>query len=430
MQTKDLYALFLRHPLIDTDSRSIRPGSLFFALKGQSFNGNDYAPEALAKGAAYVITDEPTPTPPQKTVQRKSALLALQQLAAEHRKHLSAKIIGITGTNGKTTTKELIHAVLSTSYNTASTHGNLNNHIGVPLTLLSIPSETEMAVLEMGANHPGEIAALCRIADPDVALITNIGKAHLEGFTNKETIFQTKKALFDHVTKKNGTLFFPGDDPCFSAWLNYPSHIAWGKDTFHVSGTLTRTPPKIQAHIKGQSPYFKPFETEINSPLFGAYNLYNIMAAIAVGKYFHVSTKKIKQAIENYIPSNNRSQIIHTDKNTVIMDAYNANPSSMKNALDSFLMIPNTPKAVILGDMLEMGETAIQEHQTITHFLSSAAGVKKFFVGNIFSQLENEDESLFFANTDACIRYLKENLLSGYTILIKGSRGIHLETTI
>ncbi|PID94829.1 MAG: UDP-N-acetylmuramoyl-tripeptide--D-alanyl-D-alanine ligase [Bacteroidetes bacterium] len=423
MLTKELYALFLTHPLVDIDTRKIRKGSLFFALKGAHFNANHFAAEALEKGAAFVITDEETDTPKAQTIRRKNALLALQQLAAEHRKHLSAKVIGITGTNGKTTTKELIAAVLSKKYRTVATQGNLNNHIGVPLTLLSIPSTAEMALIEMGANHPGEIAELCRLADPDVGVITNIGKAHLEGFGGEEGVFQTKKALFDHVVKKKGTLFFHDQEPWLTPYRAYPNTTLYGENADYVSGSILRHNPTLTAAIRwGEEP-----PITLSSKLFGSYNLPNLLAAAAVGRFYHVPPNDITTALSTYTPKNNRSQIEEGEKNTLIWDAYNANPTSMRKALSSFHATASEQKAVILGDMLELGEASEQEHQSLVETLQRNGFTKVFLVGKIFERVSTVPYFHTFAHTQACSDYLAKHPLEGFTILIKGSRGIQLE---
>ena len=422
MLTKDLYQLFLKYPLIDTDTRNIRKGSIFFALKGERFNANKFAAEALEKGAAFVVTDEDTDTPAEKTIRRKSVLLALQQLAAEHRKHLHAKVIGITGTNGKTTTKELITEVLSKKYNTFSTKGNLNNHIGVPLTILSIPSLAEMAVIEMGANHPGEIAELCRIADPAAGIITNIGKAHLEGFGSEQGVFNTKKALFDHVIKKNGPIFLHEKESLLHLYSKYENAITYGGENDSVTGKIISSNPTITAEIRINDEF-----VTVKTNLFGEYNLFNVMAAATIGNHYQIDTALIVKAIEGYNPTNNRSQVAITSANTLIMDAYNANPSSMSNAIRSFAVSTAEKKAVILGDMLELGSESEKEHQNILHLLEQFNFDKTILVGNEFRKANQSEKNIAFADVAACRESIAKAPMEGFTILIKGSRGIQLE---
>lgn len=422
MLTKNLYQIFLQHPLIDTDSRKIRKGSIFFALKGENFNANKFASEALHKGAAYIVTDEDTDTPPEKTIRRQSVLLALQQLAAEHRKHLHAKVIGITGTNGKTTTKELIGSVLSKRYNTYATTGNFNNHIGVPLTILSIPSSAEMAIIEMGANHRGEIAELCRIADPDAGIITNIGKAHLEGFGSEEGVFETKKALFDHVVKKGGSIFLHSEEQWLREYYNYKKAVIYGGDSGFVTGIITDSNPTMTVSL-----HSKECESIIKTHLFGEYNLFNVLAAAAVGKFYGATDLQIAQAIEDYIPTNNRSQVEKSEKNTLIMDAYNANPTSMSNAIRSFSASSANKKAIIIGDMLELGSESEKEHMAILTLLEEINFDKVFLVGSEFGKASKSKSYFAFADVEACREMILTKPLQGFTILIKGSRGIKLE---
>lgn len=426
MLTKNLYQVFLKHPLVDTDTRKIRKGSIFFALKGENFNANHFAAEALEKGAAYVVTDEDTNTPPEKTIRRQSVLLALQQLAAEHRKHLHAKVIGITGTNGKTTTKELVTAVLSKKYNTYATSGNFNNHIGVPLTILSIPASAQMAIIEMGANHPGEIADLCRIADPDTAIITNIGKAHLEGFGSEKGVFETKKVLFDHVIAKNGSIFLHENEQWLKEYQHYDKAVIYGGEDRYVSGEISESNPTLTINLRAGI-FKKNSYISIKTHLFGEYNMFNVLATASVGLIYGVSVSGIVNAIETYTPTNNRSQVEKTGKNTLVMDAYNANPTSMSNAIRSFSSSSAEKKAVILGDMLEMGKESEKEHLSILQMLQENGFHKVFLVGNEFSKLNTFKNYFAFADVESCREMLLKEPLEGYTILIKGSRGIKLE---
>ena len=431
MQTKDLYSIFLTHPAIDTDTRNITPGSIFFALKGANFNGNHFAAEALKKGAAYVVVDEPVDTPPKKTILRKNSLLALQQLASEHRKHLHAKIIAITGTNGKTTTKELLHAVLSTHYKTISTKGNLNNHIGVPLTILSLLPGTQIAIVEMGANHPGEIRDLCKIADPDYGIITNIGKAHLEGFGSIQGVVETKKALLDHIIKKDKTIFFPASDPHLNALFgNSRKKITWGDHTAGLWAKIMTPTPYLNCTLFSTKNATDTFPVTIHSNLFGEYNAQNILAAVAVSLFFHIPVKNIKAAIENYIPSNHRSQVLSTEKNTLILDAYNANPVSMEQAISSFLTLPNDNKTMILGDMLELGESSKKEHQYILTLLELKTNITTLCVGANFQNCCKEKNISAFADVHELSQYLADHPITNSLILLKGSRGIQLESLV
>ena len=435
---KELYDKFVQFPFVCTDTRKIIPNSLFFCLKGDSFDGNQFVDEALEKGARYVITEERRREKGEgrkekgegKVIVVDNVLKTLQQLAQYHRKQLKIPVIGITGTNGKTTTKELTYAVLSKKYNTAYTKGNLNNHIGVPLTLLSIKKDDEMAVVEMGANHPGEIAELCAIALPDYGLITNIGKAHLEGFGSIENIIETKTALYRAAT----TLFVNNDDnvlkqnaECRKQKVTHENSgtgnnnasalLLYGNNT-DVSGKVIEMNPNLVVELFGKL---------IQTQLTGNYNLSNILAAAAIGKHFNISTTDICDAIAEYAPQNQRSQIVNNKDYTIISDYYNANPTSVKAALDNFLQIKATHKLAILGDMLELGENSLAEHQTIINFCESNH-ISTCFIGAIFYSLKNE-RSHFFLSVQDFNDFLKTYTLSSSKtlILIKGSRGIHLE---
>ena len=432
---KELYDKFVQFPFVCTDTRKIIPNSLFFCLKGDSFDGNQFVDEALEKGAKYVITENKS-LRAEKQKSRKALLKAnayhniivvedvlktLQQLAQYHRKQLKIPVIGITGTNGKTTTKELTYAVLSKKYNTAYTKGNLNNHIGVPLTLLSINKDDEIAVVEMGANHPGEIAELCAIALPDYGLITNIGKAHLEGFGSIENIIETKTALYRAAT----TLFVNNDDnilkqnaECSGTGNNNASALLLYGNNTDVSGKVIEMNPNLVVELFGKL---------IQTQLTGNYNLSNILAAAAIGKHFNISTTDICDAIAEYAPQNQRSQIVNSKDYTIISDYYNANPTSVKAALDNFLQIKATHKLAILGDMLELGENSLAEHQTIINFCESHH-ITTCFIGAIFYSLKNERSHFFLSVQDFNVFLKTYTFSSSKTlILIKGSRGIHLE---
>jgi UDP-N-acetylmuramoyl-tripeptide--D-alanyl-D-alanine ligase len=442
---KELYKLFVQFPFICTDTRKIVPNCLFFCLKGENFDGNSFVDEALEKGAKYVITERRGKTKNRKYIIVVDDVLAtFQQLALFHRNQLNIPVIGITGTNGKTTTKELIVSVLLKKYKTAYTKGNFNNHIGVPLSILSIKKDDEIAVIEMGANHPGEIAELCEIAQPDYGLITNIGKAHLEGFGTIENIIETKTALY----RAAKVLFVNGEDEILRCAVSSMRCAEGGKENSYtlsllrsyalyfygnntdISGIILEMTPCLVINL---------FNKKIETRLTGNYNLPNILAAAAIGDYFKVSKEDICDAIAEYTPQNQRSQIIKNKDNTIIADYYNANPTSVKAALDSFLQIDAPNKLAILGDMLELGENSIPEHQAIIDFCE-ASKIDTFFIGDVFYSLKNE-RSHFFRNVQDFNNFQKslsniDELPKGRSslykklILLKGSRGIHLEDII
>lgn len=413
---KELYALFVQFPFICTDTRKTGTDSLFFCLKGAHFDGNLFVNEALEKGAKYVITENTHLPKSDAIIVVANVLQTLQQLAHYHRTQLTIPVIGITGTNGKTTTKELIASVLSKKFKTACTQGNLNNHIGVPLTLLSITKEDEIAVIEMGANHLGEIAELCQIALPNYGLITNIGKAHLEGFGTIENIIETKTALYQAAQM----LFVNREDEILKRKSDemMRQKVFYGENT-NISGVITAMNPCLVIELFGKT---------IQTHLTGNYNLPNILGAAAIGQYFNISTSDICDAIAEYIPQNNRSQIIQKDTNTIIADYYNANPTSMKAALDNFLEIDAPHKLAILGDMLELGENSWTEHQTIIDFCETVH-LETIFIGAHFFMLKNK-RSLFFKNVEDGNCYLRSNKVENRFILIKGSRGEHLERVV
>jgi len=423
----ELYKLFVQFPFICTDTRKIIPNCLFFCLKGNNFDGNLFVNEAFEKGAKYVIMETHREFISQSynhnIIRVDDVLQTLQQLAHYHRKQLQIPIIGITGTNGKTTTKELIAYVLSKKYKTAFTQGNLNNHIGVPLTLLSIKNDDEMAVIEMGANHPEEIEELCNIAKPDYGLITNIGQAHLEGFGTIENIIKTKTALYraakvifvnieDNVLRKRAAV---QQSALTSRKQKEKTIVFYGANT------------DVYGEIDEMNPYLsiKLFGRKVQTHLIGNYNLPNILATAAVGHYFNVPTHDICDAIAEYIPQNNRSQIIKKESNTIIADYYNANPTSMKAALDNFLQIEFPKKLAILSDMFELGKKSLPEHQKIIDFCETNK-LETFFIGTNFFALKNNCFK-FFQNVDDCNIYLEQNKIENTFILMKGSRGGTLE---
>lgn len=426
MEIANLYQLFKQHPVVTTDSRNIPAGSIFFALKGDHFNGNTFAAEALERGAAFAVIDEPELATTERMIVVPDVLVSLQQLALYHRTQLKLPILAITGTNGKTTTKELIAAVLSKKFKIHFTKGNLNNHIGVPLTLLSITPETEIAIIEMGANHIGEIKALCDIADPDYGIVTNMGKAHLEGFGSFEGIVKTKSEMYDHLRQKKGKCFIHADNPLLIKQAEGLEQISYGNSAGnYMIGEIAST--QYNLVVKALFPKGWLY---LKSQLIGDYNFENVLAAACVGKYFDVDPLLIQQALDEYTPSNNRSQLIRNGKNTLIMDAYNANPTSMMMALINFAGIQEKSKCVILGDMLELGHTSQEEHQRIVDFVEKQAFQEVFLVGPQFKTTITGPEKKKFDNVELLSNYLKTQPMENKVILIKGSRGIHLERIV
>lgn len=426
MTTEQIYKLFLTCTKVETDSRKITEGCLFIALKGEKFNGNKFADEALKKGAALAIIDEPEFSLPSKTILVENALATLQKLAYIHRKELGIPILAITGTNGKTTTKELVATVLSSSFQIVFTPGNLNNHIGVPLTLLQMNRNTQIGVVEMGANHPGEIQELCSIADPDLGIITNIGRAHLQGFGSFENIVKTKSALYDHLKRKNGTIFYHHENAMLAQLVDgFQKVVNYGENDANLTGTLITSSPYIEAEIQ-----FPGEKLAIHTRLTGSYNFENILAAACVGNYFGVEPGKIQQALSNYQPQNNRSQLIEKGELKIILDAYNANPTSMQASIESFVTGFFAPRYLILGDMLELGTQAITEHQTILEQIKKHPVEKVFLVGPLFHEVARNYPFSSFTETGELIRYLTQNSLRIGTVLIKGSRGMQLENVL
>jgi len=415
MNIDKLYSIFKQQPLICTDSRRIIQGAIFFALKGKNFNGNKYALKAIQDGCRFAIVDEKEYEADQNTILVEDALETLQQLAQFHRKQLAIPIIGITGTNGKTTSKELINSVLNSEFNCYATKGNLNNHIGVPLSLLEINAKHEIAIIEMGANHQKEIKFLCNITKPTHGVITNIGAAHLEGFKNLDGVIKTKNELFKFIAKNKGHLFVNAEDKLLLKLANKVEKTTYGYKG-DISGKINTTTPLLRINYKG---------SVIKSQLIGSFQYTNIMLAICIGNYFNISNDNMQQSIENYIPSNNRSQIIETKNNTLILDAYNANPSSIKAMLLSFSEQNYTNKLCILGDMLELGKYSKKEHQKIIS-LCKNLNLSCYFIGKEFQRVNNEA----FKNRQDFERELKEEVITGKTILLKGSRGIGLEKLV
>lgn len=419
METEKLHALFMEHPRVSTDSRNIPEGGIFFALKGPRFNGNHYAVEALEKGAAFAVVDEAEAVSGPKTLLVKDALKSLQDLGRFHRHYCSARVIGLTGSNGKTTTKELIAGVLQTRYRTLATSGNLNNHIGVPLTLLRIRPETEFAVIEMGANHQGEIAFLSGIAEPDFGYITNFGKAHLEGFGGVEGVIKGKSELYQNIMARGKMVFLNGDDPIQREKLDaYPHKVGFStSDSYYYPIADLGADPCVTLEMEGVT---------IRTQLNGAYNFANCAVAALIGKYFNVPLPLIREALEAYRAENNRSQLLEKNGLEIILDAYNANPSSMKAALESFAKRDAGRKIAILGDMFELGEAAMEEHTALGTAALSSGFETVYLVGKHFEATDLPAKR--FADYESLRKHLVAHPVEGpASILIKGSRGMALE---
>lgn len=422
VSVEQLYAHYCAHPTISTDSRQLPDGCIFFALKGVNFDGNRFAAQALEKGAVYAVVDDPAAVVSERFLLVENVLQTLQQLARHHRRQLKIPFIAVTGTNGKTTTKELTAAVLRQKYRTHATQGNLNNHIGVPLTLLQIRPETEIAVIEMGANRMGDIAELCNIAEPNFGLITNIGQAHLEGFGSFEGVIRAKSELFDYLAQGQGRAFVNARNPLLAELgKKFPHPIYYGLHDTIAYAELTATAPYIR---------YKDAEGNLHdTQLIGAYNFDNILAAVAVGTYFNVPPADIHRAIAAYVPANNRSQVRKAGSNTLIMDAYNANPSSMQAALESFAQMPAADKTVILGDMLELGAYSAAKHREIAEKAMQGGFSRVLFCGKSFCNVRQpSDKALYFESKAELSAWLSANPLRNSYILLKGSRGIGLET--
>lgn len=422
MKLELLYKKILDSTGVSTDTRKISPGNLFFALSGDRFDGNAFAAEALKKGCTYAVVDKKEYAVNDHYILVDNCLTALQRLATYHRDKLKIPFIGITGTNGKTTTKELIAAVLGRKYKVLYTQGNLNNHIGVPLTILKVTQDTEIAIIEMGANHPGEIDFLCKIAKPTHGIITNIGKAHLEGFGGFDGVKKTKNELYQYVIAHQGTLFVNSGNEILTSLLkdNSVKKVYYGEsENSGCSGEIVKSDPYLQLKITGLG--------VVDTKLAGRYNFENVLAAACLGIFFQVPSAEIKTALENYEPSNQRSQIKLTSKNMLLMDYYNANPSSMEAALENFDKLDHPRKAVILGDMLELGDETAAEHLKIINQTRAMNLEKIILVGASFSSLPQAEEVIYFENSLEAKEWLTHDNLNNYLILIKGSRGIQLE---
>ena len=416
MNISKIYNIFKEYPSISTDSRNIKKDSIFFALKGENFNGNKFAEEALKSGCKYAVIDEKEYEINENYILVKNALKTLQQLASLHRENINIPIIAITGTNGKTTSKELITSCLSSELETAYTKGNYNNHIGVPLTLLEINKKHEIGIIEMGANHKNEINFLCEIAKPNYGIITNIGKAHLEGFKNFEGVKSTKKELYDFIKKNNGVIFINNDDKTLNKISKNIKSITYGKNGDIIGEEVTSS---VYTEVLFN-------KIKINSNLIGSYQFYNIMLAIAVAKHFSIKEKNIIKSLESYYPKNNRSQVIQSESNLIILDAYNANPTSMNEMINSFYKIKKESKVCILGDMGELGIFSKDEHEEIIK-LNKKLSLKTFYIGSEFRKLTKKNSFIDFQEFK---NYLKDFPITNSTILIKGSRSQKLENIV
>jgi len=424
MHIEEIYEIYLQYPSIQTDSRKLQKKDLFFALKGANFNGNLFAEQALEKGAAFVFADEKISINDERIIHTGDVLKTLQRLAHFHRQQFNKipgviiPFIAITGSNGKTTTKELIHAVLSITYKTYTTEGNLNNHIGIPLTILKIKPDAAMAVIEMGANHLHEIAGYCEYAQPTHGLITNIGKAHLEGFGSIAGVKKGKGELYDYLKAHKGTIFAYDDYDYLHDMSKGAAEVIWYGS--HATGSTKRNDPFLEIQLID--------DTIIETKLVGSYNLPNVLGAIAIGQYFVVPAEKIKTAIESYIPSNSRSQLIEQGSNKIIMDAYNANPSSMKLAIENVAAIKNDNKVLLLGAMAELGEESLEEHKAIADVVSKYSWKAVALVGGDFLKIEHP--YLSFENALEAKNWYGQQHFENSTILIKGSRKAEMEKII
>ncbi len=420
-----IYEEIVKGRNISTDSRNIKAGDVFFALKGENFDGNAYVRKTLEAGAFAAFTDSKTNRRISGAIFVPDVLECLQRTANFHRLRLGVPVIGITGTNGKTTTKELCREVLSRKFRITATEGNFNNHIGLPLSLLKMNEDTEMGIVEMGANHPGEIEALCRIASPDFGIITNIGEAHLEGFGSKENIITEKTSLYKYIGNKNGNLFVNADDPLLMELSQGCRRTTYGCNSEEIRGGIVRCAPFLEYEL------YTPDKIRINTELVGGYNFHNAMAASALGIYFGIAPEDIRRAIECYRPGNMRSQLIRKGDTAIILDAYNANPSSMQKAVDTMNGISGVPKGAIFGEMLELGRYSEKAHTDLIRKLEVSEFDWVVLIGKAFEKLPKpEGHFLYFEDLESAGKYLKTQNLSGYTVLVKGSRRNKLEGII
>lgn len=425
MKIDDIHSLFSKSSGISTDTRTIKKNNIFFCLKGENFDGNLFIDKAFHLGASFVIyDDEQLNYKSKKAVRVKNALETLQSLAKYHRSKFNIPVIGLTGSNGKTTSKELINSVLSQKFNVTFTSNNFNNHIGVPLTILKINRKTDIAIIEMGANHLGEIDLLCNIADPNIGYITNFGKAHLEGFGGIEGVIKGKSELYEYIRESKGVVLINNDDRIQREKSRGNNTFSFGKSKksdFLIYNTSSNK-NLCEASLN---------DKKITSNLYGEYNFENINASIAMGIHFGLSFDQIENGIKSYIPKNNRSEMIKTKKNLLFVDSYNANPTSMKLSIQSFMKFKGVKKTLILGDMHEIGKTYLIEHERILNSVKNNKDLKIFLVGKIFNKLKfNSARIHFFNETNELIEYFKKNLITGHTVLLKGSRKINLEKVI
>lgn len=420
MTTEELYKIYLEYPSVQTDTRKLQKGDLFFALKGPNFNANEFAQKAINAGAAYAVIDDEQYAVEGKTIVVSDVLISLQQLAKHHRQQFKIPFIAITGSNGKTTTKELIHVVLSSAFKTYTTEGNLNNHIGVPLTILKIKQDAEIAVIEMGANHLREIASYCTIALPTHGLITNCGKAHLEGFGSEEGVRKGKGELYDHLRAHDGTAFIMWDYPYLRAMSKSIPHIyIYGTNDADIVGNVLQSDQYLEVEFQ------KGFKGTIHTNLVGDYNLPNVLAAVAVGKYFNVDEEKIKSSIESYTPTNSRSQLLQKNSNRIILDAYNANPTSMKAAIENFAKTEGNEKILALGAMAELGADSLKEHDDIIKEIDKHQWKDVILVGGDFMKVDHTYRK-FNSPTEAG-EFIQNIKPQNAFFLIKGSRSMQME---
>ncbi|WP_246022621.1 UDP-N-acetylmuramoyl-tripeptide--D-alanyl-D-alanine ligase [Filimonas effusa] len=424
MTIPELYSLFLLHPSVETDTRKLKKGDLFFALKGPSFNGNTFALKALEAGAAYAVIDEPIAPNNGRLILVDDVLTTLQQLARHHREQFNIPFIAITGSNGKTTTKELVHAVLASHYTTCTTQGNLNNHIGIPLTLLRVQKDAQFAVIEMGANHQKEIEGYCTYVQPTHGIITNAGKAHLEGFGGEAGVRKGKGELFDYLRAHNGVAFAFNDyDYLHEMSAGIPTIEWYGTTSGTVTGEVAHSEPFLVLKMTS-GVNFKALSTQ----LVGSYNLPNVLCAVAVGKHFNVPEDKMVAALSQYTPSNSRSQLVNAGSNKIILDAYNANPSSMKAAIENFAKVEAAQKILLLGAMMELGPESIAEHQQLVDLIARYNWHAVALVGGDFAKVSHPYH--YFQNAAAAAEWLKAQNFTDSYLLVKGSRSIGMEKVI
>ncbi|HUR11804.1 MAG TPA: UDP-N-acetylmuramoyl-tripeptide--D-alanyl-D-alanine ligase [Flavitalea sp.] len=421
MNIEDLYLLFQQNPSVETDTRKLKKGDIFFALKGPNYNGNDFAGQAIESGAAYVIADEKQAAIHDNVIVVEDVLTSLQALAAFHRRQFNIPVIAITGSNGKTTTKELVHAVLSSTYKTYTTKGNLNNQIGIPLTILRIGSDAEYAVIEMGANHQGEIASYCKYTQPTHGLITNCGKAHLEGFGSVEGVRKGKGELFDYLRENKKSAFVNADDEILMKMSEgIPNVVTYGTKNGQVTGHILKSKPYLHVELGS-----KMESLLIETKLVGNYNLPNVLAAVTIGNSFAVALEKIRMGIGMYEPSNSRSQLIEKGKNKIILDAYNANPSSMKVAIENFTAIESMNKLLVLGSMAELGESSIEEHESLVELIKKFHWKDVILVGSEFEKIPHP--FVQFQVAEDAASYLRSKDYTDTYLLVKGSRSMQME---